>query len=293
MSVVPEARPRHADQADRQARALAALRAAEHGASRRRARPAPEVAAATAEIPARPGRDVRPQEVSGRPTAGPPRRSVAESTRREPVARPVHPALASLLPGGALPVGGVLAVQGSTSLLLGLLATPSRDGAWTALVGAPAVGLLAAADAGMSLGRTVVVPTPGPDAPTVLAALLDGMDVVVVGPQAALADADRRRLAARARQRDAVLVSTVRWPGAHVVLDARGGSWSGADAGAGWLRRRTLSVLRTGRGSAARPVEIDVEVPLTAAATESRAGSGTTAGKQPGGRNARQRLRVA
>jgi hypothetical protein len=177
---------------------------------------------------------------------------------------PVHPALAPLLPGGVLPLGGVLAVQGSTSLLLGLLAVPSRGGSWTALVGAPAVGLLAAADAGLDLERTVVVPAPGPDTPAVLAALLDGMDVVVVGPGAALADADRRRLAARARQRDVVLVATQRWPGAHVVLDARGGTWTGADAGAGWLRRRTLRVLRTGRGAVARPVEIDVEVPLGA-----------------------------
>lgn len=179
-----------------------------------------------------------------------------------PGLRPVHPALAPLLPGGGLPTGGVLAVLGSTSLLLGLLAVPSHDGAWTALVGAPAVGLLAAADAGVVLSRTAVVPAPGPDAPAVVAALVDGMDLVVLGPQTALLPADRRRLAARVRQRDAVLVSTGRWPGAHVVLDARGGTWTGVDAGAGWLRRRTLRVLRTGRGAAARPVEIDVEVPV-------------------------------
>ncbi|PFG43005.1 hypothetical protein ATJ88_1682 [Isoptericola jiangsuensis] len=198
---------------------------------------------------------------------------------------PVHPALAALLPGGVLPLGGVLAVQGSTSLLLGLLAAPSHGGAWTALVGAPAVGLLAAADAGLDLTRTAVVPAPGPDAPAVLAALLDGMDVVVVGPGVALADTDRRRLAARARQRDVVLVATQRWPGAHVVLDARGGTWAGADAGAGWLRRRTLRVLRTGRGAVARPVEIDVEVPL--GAVESLPPSPPEEERAPGGRHLR------
>jgi len=167
-----------------------------------------------------------------------------------------------LLPGGVLRGGSVLAVQGSATLLLALLAAASADGAWVAFVGAPTIGMLAAAEAGVDLARTALVPAPGPDAPLVLAALLDGMDVVVAGPQAALSDADRRRLAARARERDAVLVSQTRWPGAHVTLDARGGAWSGVDQGAGWLRRRTLNVLRTGRGAVARPVEIEVEVPL-------------------------------
>lgn len=175
---------------------------------------------------------------------------------------PVHPGLAALLPGGGLPAGTVLAVRGSTTLLLALLAEASRSGSWVALVGAPAVGMLAAADAGIALGRTVLVPAPGPDAPAAVAALLDGMDVVVVGPGATLLDADRRRLAARARERGAVLVAQAAWPGAHVTLDARGGTWSGVDHGAGWLRRRTLRVRRAGRGAAARPVEIEVDVPL-------------------------------
>jgi len=199
-------------------------------------------------------------------------RGQAGSTRRE-AALPrqherhlsVHPAIAGLLPGGVLPSGGVLAVLGSTSLLLGLLGAASQEGAWVAFVGAPALGMLAAADAGLELERVAIVREPGPDAPTVVAALLDGVDVVVLGPEVRLLDSDRRRLAARARERGAVLASTTPWPGAYASLDARGGSWSGADQGAGWLRRRTLSVLRTGRGAAARPVEIDVEVPVVAA----------------------------
>jgi len=242
MTVVSTA-PARPDRRDRHARALAVLHVAERGLSVRE--------------------HVAPAEDSATGLVATAHR--VEDTRRPPsprTGRAVHPDLAALLPGGVLPVGGVLAVQGSTSLLLGLLAAPSREGAWTALVGAPAVGLLAAADAGIDLARTVVVPAPGPDAPAVLAALLDGMDLVVVGPRAALTDTDRRRLAARTRQRDAVLLATDRWPGAHVTLDARGGAWTGVDAGAGWLRRRTLRVLRTGRGAAARPVEIDVEVPL-------------------------------
>lgn len=186
---------------------------------------------------------------------------------------PVHPHLATLLPDGGLRAGTTVAVRGSTSLLLTLLAEASRDGAWTVLVGYPAAGMAAAADAGCDLTRTLVVPLPagsGVDAPAVLAALIDGMDVVVVGPEVALLDQDRRRLSARARERGTVLVPTRRdagdWAGAHVVLEATGGAWSGVDGGVGWLRRRTLRVRRTGRGSAARPVHLDVEVPVCRAA---------------------------
>ncbi|MFD6447769.1 hypothetical protein ACFWEJ_21885 [Promicromonospora sp. NPDC060204] len=207
---------------------------------------------------------------------------------------PVHPHLAALLPDGGLRAGTTVVVRGSTSLLLTLLAEASRDGAWTVLVGYPAAGLAAAADAGCDLARTLVVPLPagsGVDAPAVLAALIDGMDVVVVGPEVALLDQDRRRLTARARDRGTVLLPTAPlsagysslerpstgrmsstqrdvggWAGAHVVLEATGGAWSGVDGGVGWLRRRTLRVRRTGRGSAARPVHLDVEVPVCRAA---------------------------
>lgn len=175
---------------------------------------------------------------------------------------PVHDALAPLLPLGALQRGTVLAVRGSTSLLLALVARPSRSGAWTAAVGFPAVGLLAAADAGADLDRVVLVPRPGPDAALAISALVDGLDVVVVGPDAALTDPDRRRLAARARERGALLVAAGTWPGAHVALTVTGGGWSGADRGAGWLRRRTLVVERAGRGGAARPTRLEVELPL-------------------------------
>jgi hypothetical protein len=192
---------------------------------------------------------------------------------------PVHPHLAALLPDGGLRTGTTVVVRGSTSLLLTLLAEASRDGAWTVLAGYPAAGMAAAADAGCDLARTLVVPLPsgsGVDAPAVLAALIDGMDVVVIGPEVTLLDHDRRRLTARARERGSVLVaagppndragSGAGWPGAHVVLEATAGAWAGIDHGAGWLRRRTLRVRRTGRGSAARPLHLDVEVPVCRAA---------------------------
>lgn len=250
---------------------------------------APEVGPAAAEV--RPAAEPAPSPGSrvGHP---------GEDTR----VLPVHPHLAALLPDGGLRAGTTVVVRGSTSLLLTLLAEASRDGAWTVLVGYPAAGLAAAADAGCDLARTLVVPLPagsGVDAPAVLAALIDGMDVVVVGPEVSLLDQDRRRLTARARDRGTVLLPTASsgaasgWAGAHVVLEATAGDWTGVDHGVGWLRRRTLRVRRTGRGSAARPLHLDVELPVCRAAgpglVPPHQGAGLGAAGLPAGAVARDR----
>ncbi|WP_199421815.1 hypothetical protein [Actinotalea solisilvae] len=182
----------------------------------------------------------------------------------------VPDALAGLLPLGALQRGSTVVVAGSTSLVLGLLAEASRAGSWVALVGLPGVGVLAAHELGIALDRVVLVPDPGADGPTVVAALLDGVDVVVVGPGAALADGDRRRLSARARERSSVLLPTTPWPGAHVVLTARSEEWEGLGRGHGRLRSRRLVVERQGRGSAAQPVRAQVHLPADARAVAER-----------------------
>lgn len=262
----------------RHARALAALRSAEvRTGVRRQATAEPRVQVRALRGPAAEPLVVEPPVVEG---------PVVEGPGEEARVLPVDPRLAALLPDGGLRAGTTVVVRGSTSLLLTLLAGASRDGAWTVLVGYPAAGMAAAADAGCDLTRTLVVPLPGGsgvDAPAVLAALIDGMDVVVVGPEVALLEQDRRRLTARARERGTVLVATGPaassgggWGGAHVVLEATQGAWAGTDRGAGWLRRRTLRVRRTGRGSASRPLHLEVEVPVcrTVGDGTERAGTG-------------------
>ncbi|MET0787721.1 MAG: hypothetical protein ABWY33_00645 [Cellulomonas sp.] len=181
------------------------------------------------------------------------------TSERPPMAVP--PPLEPILPEG-LRRGGTTVVTGSTSLVLALLAHACAGGAWAAVVGQPTVGLLAAAQAGVSLDRLAVVPRPGLEAPTVVAALLDGVDVVVVGPEVALTDAERRKLSARARDRGSVLLSTVDWPGAGVVLTVESGRWTGIDAGEGRLRTHEIRLVRTGRGSAAVPRALDLTLPI-------------------------------
>ena len=176
---------------------------------------------------------------------------------------PVLPALEPLFPTGGLRRGSAVAVRGSASLLLALLAGPSRRGAWCGVVGLPGLGLAAAAEAGVALERLALVPDPGRDWTAVAAALLDAMEVVVVAPRGRVPDADVRRLAARARQRGAVLVpfGPVPWPGAELRLSLVDGVWEGLGDGSGRLRSRRVVVRGDGRGSAARGHELALWLP--------------------------------
>jgi hypothetical protein len=170
---------------------------------------------------------------------------------------PVSAPLTPLLPGG-LRRGSTVTVTGSISLLLAVLGGASADGAWCALVGLPSISAEAAAEYGIDLLRLAVVPAPGTGWTTAVGALLDAVDVVVARPPSGrgLAPGDVRRLTARARTRDAVLVpylaGTDSWPGADVRLTARDGRWTGIGAGTGRLQGRRVDVVAEGRGSAAR-----------------------------------------
>jgi len=170
---------------------------------------------------------------------------------------PLGEEVASLLPGGALRRGTVVSVEGSTSLVLALLARASREGSWAAIVGLPHVGVVAASRRGIDLARLALIPHPGAEAATIAAACVDGMDIVVLGPRLALSDADRRRLAARARERGAVIVSIGPDPATHTALRVLRSEWSGLGAGEGRLKERTVIVARSGRHLGA-PEEIAV-----------------------------------
>ncbi|MCL2850720.1 MAG: hypothetical protein FWE61_11875 [Micrococcales bacterium] len=162
---------------------------------------------------------------------------------------PVPPPLAPLMPEG-LRRGAVTTVLGPTWLVLGMLAHAMADGAWAAVVGHPDLGLLAAARAGVPLDRLGLVPTPGDRTAQVLGALADGMGVVLVGPRAALPEADARRITARVRDRGTAVITTVAWPGAHVVLAASPTRWSGVGTGTGRVRSGQTTVVRDRRTTA-------------------------------------------
>ena len=177
---------------------------------------------------------------------------------------PVLPALADLLPEGGLRRGSTVAVSGSTSLALALLAGPSQAGSWCAAVGLPSLGLVAATEVGIALERFPLVARPGEEWPAVVAALVDAVDVVLVCLPRHVRTGDARRLVAKTRDRGAVLVTTGGSPGAlaaDVRLSVASASWDGLGQGHGHLRARRLDVVATGRGAAARERRVSLWLP--------------------------------
>lgn len=184
----------------------------------------------------------------------------AERARATGRVLPVVPALAGLLPDTGLRRGSTVAVHGGTSLLLALLAAATEAGSWAAVVGMPSLGVAAAAEYGVDVTRLALVPRPGAELPAVVAALLDGVDLVAVQPETVL-PAVARRLSARARHRGAVLLAAGAWPAADVELSCRRAAWSGPSAGYGHLESRQVQVRSHGRGAAARPLTATFDLP--------------------------------
>lgn len=151
---------------------------------------------------------------------------------------PTHPVLANLLtlePGRAYEVG-------SLSAAMLLLAGPSGGGSWCAAVGLPWFGVEAATEMGVSVDRLVTVPAvPAEELTSVIAALIDVVDVVLTAPFA-VPPTVAARLAARARERGSVLITLGNWERAAARLTFRDTLWTGVGAGHGHLRARQVTL---------------------------------------------------
>jgi hypothetical protein len=171
--------------------------------------------------------------------------------------------LQPLLPDG-LRRGSTVTVGDSTSLALALLAGPSAAGSWAAAVGVSHLGLAAAAELGVALDRLVVVADPPRDAfATVVAALVDALDVVLLRARCRVSGNDARRLIARARERGSVLIVLGdSWPEApDVRLSIVRAEWEGLGEGYGHLHARRAVVEAGGRRAAARTRQVELWLP--------------------------------
>jgi hypothetical protein len=161
---------------------------------------------------------------------------------------------------------------GASTLAVSLLGRASATGSWCAAVGLPDPGVVAMAELGIDLERLVFVPRPGAMWPEVTAELLQGVDLVLIRPPGPARPAVARRLAARARERRAVLVVLAqhgRWPeGPDVRLVVEDGGWHGVESGHGHLRARRTVVVATGRRAATRAVRAGVWLPGASGAVE-------------------------
>ncbi len=160
---------------------------------------------------------------------------------------PVLPALTSLLPGGGLRPGTAYSIPRSTSLLLALLAQPSQSGSWCGVVGMPRLGVEAAEGIGVDLSRLVLIPDPGARWLAVTATVAEVLPVVAVRPSGRAADGEVSRLAARLRDRGAVLLVQGPWPQAEAVLDIGEPAWEGVGRGHGYLAGREVTLTSSSR----------------------------------------------
>ena len=170
--------------------------------------------------------------------------------------------LGALVPGATLARDSVIRVGGggSTAVAFGLVAAVTGVGEWAGAVDLDGtLGALAAAEAGVALERFAVVRRVPPTRwATVLAALIDGMSLVLTDVPRGVQLGDARRLTARARERECALVvherGAGRWPvPATLTVSCSSRAWAGADD-TGYLTGRVLQVQVEGRGAAARPI---------------------------------------
>ncbi|MGK2348078.1 hypothetical protein [Actinomyces sp. W5033] len=150
--------------------------------------------------------------------------ALAAGTLPAPVPGPPGRAPGSESPWEAVnpAAAGVLSLTGSVTLLLAAAARRQGPRGWCAVVGGRDLGWCAAAEAGLDLSRVLVVPARdlAPAVlPSVVAALVDGLDVVLLtdATARALTARQQRAVAARARERGCLVLLDEPWEGARLL----------------------------------------------------------------------------
>lgn len=181
-------------------------------------------------------------------TALDPGRSVVEQLRervaameRKPALEPV-PTLSGISDLVPLHAGSSYAVD-SAALALAMVAGASQAGEWVGFAGCADFGAEAAAELGIELSRTVLVPDPGEHWLEVTAALVDVLRVVVLRPPATVDERTAGILDSRLRTRSSVLVVHGHWPRVEARVSIERSGWFGPVAGGGQLQERRARVV--------------------------------------------------
>ena len=111
----------------------------------------------------------------------------------------------------------------------------------------PRLGVEAAEGIGVDLSRLVLVPDPGARWLAVTSTVAEVLPVVAVRPSGRAADGEVSRLAARLRDRGAVLLVQGPWPQAEAVLDIGEPAWEGVGRGHGYLAAREVTLTSSSR----------------------------------------------
>jgi hypothetical protein len=183
--------------------------------------------------------------------------ATAQSTLRT---LPVPSPIGELLPRGGLARGTVASVAGTSSVLVGLLASVTAAGSHAAVIGMPDLSLLAAVEQGADLSKITLVSEPKDSAVEVAAILIDGVDLIILGLSGASVTPSRARaVVARARSKGAVLLVTEgRWDGVDLRIESRVAGYSGLGEGHGRVTGIQLDVAAAGKGFQRRTQRMEI-----------------------------------
>lgn len=133
---------------------------------------------------------------------------------RSSVASPANASASTLAnsPAGMSPVGRVWHCLDGNAALFRVLASACEKGQWVGFLGLDNAGWCAAEEQGIDLRRTLIVPDPSPSPARALAAMIDGLDVVVCG-NIDIPQSIHRSIAGRVRTRKCLLFITRAWDG--------------------------------------------------------------------------------
>lgn len=166
---------------------------------------------------------------------------------------PIAEGMAGLVPTDRLQRGSNVAVHGvgATSFALALVGEAVRSGSFLAIVASPSFGLGACIDFDIPLRRVVQFTVDEPPVwGQVVAAIIEGFDIVLLAEVPRIGAGHARKLAARNRERGSVLVRVggPAWPdAADLRFDVGESVWSGLGQGHGHLQARRVAVQVTGR----------------------------------------------
>ncbi|MEO5723845.1 MAG: hypothetical protein ABIQ39_11545 [Ilumatobacteraceae bacterium] len=191
---------------------------------------------------------------------------------------PLLPAFAELVLGGVLQRGSTVGCVGpaALSLAMAVAAGPSQHGAWVGVAGvgaagAPSFSVAAAVELGVVAERLVLVAEPvagfaEAQWADVLAAMIDGFDVILMGAGARqVRQTTARRLQSRLQSRGAVLVVVGghRSFGCDLQFTADRPVWEGLGQGHGLATARRVQVELSGR-RVARARRVEMWLPASA-----------------------------
>jgi hypothetical protein len=170
-----------------------------------------------------------------------------EITRVDTPVFGVTQALQGLFPEGGLRRGCTYQIDASSSLLWSLLAGPTREGVWCAVVGIPDVGVAAAEDMGVNLDRLILIPRPHQQWLSVVSALIDVVGIVALGSQPLPSDRMLSTLSGRLRERGSTLLVRSDWPRTEGRIAVGDHAWYGLGAGHGILHEHRVRITLTPR----------------------------------------------